>query len=374
MAIFNSLEQTRYARHFALPQIGIAGQAKLKAAKVVCVGAGGLGSPALLYLAAAGIGQLGIVEDDVVELSNLQRQILYTTDDLQKKKADAAIQHLHQLNPEVSLISHPVRLTHENALEILSGYDYVVDGTDNFSSRYLINDACFHLKKPLIYGSISQFQGLCTVFNAPGGPCYRCLYDTPPPANTIQNCAEGGVLGILPGLIGSLQALEVMKLILEIGEPLIGKCLIVDALTLAFKQFILPVSPECRLCAKREPFDTLPDHTQIDCQMNTVIPEITVKEFYAQQQQPSCPILLDVRETFEYEICHLGGKLIPLSQLPHQVENLDKNQSYVVHCKSGGRSAEAVRFLQQCGFVHVKNLKGGIVAWHQEIDSTISLY
>ncbi len=370
---FSSLELTRYSRQFALPDVGLAGQEKLKSAKVLCIGAGGLGSPVLLYLAAAGIGTLGIVDEDTVELSNLQRQILYTTNDLALGKAATAKERLLELNPYGHIITHPVRLTHDNALEILQDYDIVVDGTDNFYTHYLINDACFHLKKPLVYASIAQFEGQCSVFNVKEGPCYRCLYAAPPPEGLIPNCAEGGVFGVLPGLVGTLQAIEVIKLILNLGQSLVGRLLTINTLSMQFQEWPIQRDPGCRLCVQHQAFDTLPHHMPAACTLLNV-PEITTSEFAALKERGIDYVLLDVREEYEYAICNLGGKLIPLSQLPQFVPFLDKNALYIVHCKVGGRGSKAVKMMQEQGFNSVKNMRGGIVAWIKEIDPQMAVY
>jgi sulfur-carrier protein adenylyltransferase/sulfurtransferase len=370
---FSPSELTRYSRQFALPDVGLAGQEKLKSAKVLCIGAGGLGSPVLLYLAAAGVGTLGIVDDDTVELSNLQRQILYTTNDLVREKATTAKERLLQLNPHVRIITHSMRLMHDNALEIIQDYDIVVDGTDNFYTHYLINDACFHLKKPLVYASIAQFEGHCSVFNVNGGPCYRCLYAAPPPEGLIPNCAEGGVFGVLPGLVGTLQTIEVIKLILNLGQSLVGRLLTINTLSMQFQEWPIQRDPHCRLCAQQQAFDTLPHHVPAACTPFN-IPEITVSEFVALKERGVNYVLLDVREEYEYAICNLGGKLIPLSQLPQQLPFLDKTVLYIVHCKIGGRGSKAVKMMQEQGFSSVKNIRGGILAWIQEIDPQMAVY
>lgn len=368
---FSPLELTRYSRQFALPDVGIEGQEKLKKAKVLCIGAGGLGSALLLYLAAAGVGIIGIVDDDTVELSNLQRQVLYTTNDLGLEKASTAKERLLQLNPEIQIITHPLRLTHDNALQILQGYDIVVDGTDNFYSHYLINDATFHLKKPLVYASIAQFEGHCTVFNA-GDGCYRCLYAAPPPEGLIPNCAEGGVFGVLPGLVGTIQAIEVIKLILNLGQSLSGRLLTINTLDMQFQEWPLQRDPNCRLCTHNQTFDTLPHHVPTCITLN--VPEITVSELYALQKQGVPYILLDVREAYEYAICNLGGELIPLAQLSQQLPLLDKNLLYIVHCKAGARGCKAVKMMQEQGFNSVKNMRGGILAWIREFEPQLPVY
>jgi len=378
MLNFTPEELLRYSRHFNLSQVGVTGQAKLKAAKVLCIGAGGLGSPLLLYLAAAGVGTIGIIDGDVVEASNLQRQILFTSQDIQRKKVVAAAEHLRQLNPHIQLVLFDELLTHDNALDIINQFDLVADGTDNFATRYLVNDACFHLKKPNVYASIFQFEGQCSIFNAQDGPCYRCLYDAPPPAGLIPNCAEGGVLGVLPGLLGTIQATEVIKYIIGAGDPLIGRLLLVNALTMQFQ--VLPVlrNPNCRLCTHQQAFDTLlPHHIQTCFKENQTMDEITVKELQQLMDQKTDFQLIDVREPHEYAICNLGGKLIPLAQLPlrlDELDELDKNQLIILHCKAGGRSMQALQLLKSAGFSNVKHVLGGVLAWAKEIDQEMTVY
>jgi adenylyltransferase/sulfurtransferase len=370
-------ELLRYSRHFSLPNVGMEGQKRLAQAKVLCVGAGGLGSPLLLYLTAAGVGTLGIVDDDVVELSNLQRQILYNTEDLQQSKTQCAETKLKQLNPHVNIIRHNERLTKDNALNIIRQYDIIADGTDNFATRYLVNDACFHAKKPNVYASIFQFEGQCSVFTTENGPCYRCLYDAPPPAGLIPNCAEGGVFGVLPGLLGTLQATEVIKLILRIGEPLIGRLLTVDALAMRFREFQLQINPDCRLCVHHQAFESLPNHDLAACDIPLVEPDnlhsMTVHELAKLEAHNADFQLLDVREPFEYQICNLQAKLIPLGELPFRLNELDKSKLVVVHCKAGPRSERAAILLREAGF-NVKFLEGGILAWINEIDPSLKVY
>lgn len=367
-------EFIRYSRHFTLPSVGVEGQKKLKTARVLCVGAGGLGSPLLLYLAAAGVGTLGIIDSDGVELSNLQRQILYNTDDLHLSKVNIAKAKLAKLNPNIKIISYKKNLSKINALKIIENFDIVADGTDNFISRYIINDACFHLKKPYVYASVFQFEGHCSVFNAKNGPCYRCLYASPPHEGLIPNCAEAGVFGVLPGLIGTIQAIEVLKLILNIGESLIGKLLTVNTLTMQFQTFAIQGDPNCCLCVYQQPFHTLSYHYSSRECASSVLPEITVQQLWDLKQQNANYILIDVREPYEYAICHLGGRLIPLSQLKNELATFDKEQFFIVHCKTGCRSQEAVKIMLKDGFCWVKSLAGGIVAWAKEIDNTLSVY
>lgn len=375
----NAEEMSRYSRHIMLPQIGIKGQEQLKAAKVLCIGAGGLGSSLMLYLAAAGVGTIGIIDDDHIDISNLQRQVLYATHDLQQKKALVARDKLTALNPCINIIPYVERLTKDNALNIISQYDMVADGTDNFNTRFLINDACFHLKKINIYASIFQFEGQCSIFTAPNGPCYRCLYDEPP-VNLIPNCAESGVLGVLPGLLGTLQANEVIKVILKIGRPLVGRLLTVNALDLKFQEFELPQNPKCRLCGLNQPFDTLPRYENDSCQQSVnhqpahSLNAVNVQQLYSLIQEDADFILLDVREPEEYAICNLNGYLIPLNELPYKHQNLDKSKHIIVHCKSDARSIAAVKLLQNAGFPLVSYLAGGIQAWSEQIDTTMPRY
>lgn len=354
-------ELSRYNRQIILPHIGAHGQERLKNAKVLCIGAGGLASPALLYLCAAGVGTLGIVDADVVDVSNLQRQILYHNHDVGQSKVAAAKAHLQALNPLTQLIIHAEHFSVRNAQALIAAYDIIIDATDNFSTRYLINAACFHQQKPYVSASVLQFQGQCAVFTAANGPCYRCLYDVPPlPAQ--PNCAESGVLGVVPGLLGTLQATEVLKLILGIGTPLIGQVLTVDVLSLQFQLFSLPRNPDCQLCGKQQEFDFLPHQQQETCTM-TSLNFISAEELRQLQQQHADFILLDVREPDEYAAANLGGVLIPLAELPARVTELDKNKRVVVHCKAGPRSERAAAFLLAAGFRDVAVLQGGIMAW-----------
>lgn len=371
----NQDEILRYSRHFSLPNVGSQGQLKLKNAKVLCIGAGGLGSPLLLYLAAAGIGTLGIVDNDTVDVSNLQRQVLYTTADVGQKKVSAAKARLQALNPHINITRHDARLTADNALELINQYDIVADGTDNFATRYLVNDACWHLKKPNVYASIFQFEGQCSIFSAPNGPCYRCLYDAPPPAGLVPNCAEGGVFGILPGLLGSLQATEVLKLILGIGDPLIGRLLTVDSLTMRFREFAVQRNPGCRLCTHQQSFASLPNHDMEVCQVGSLpATSISVQELAILLKNNTDLLLLDVRESHEYDICNLAGKSIPLGQLSQRLHELDKSSAIVIHCKSGARSAQACLLLEKAGFKNVRNLDGGILAWAKHVDPSVPTY
>lgn len=342
-----------------LPEVGVSGQQKLSSAKVICVGAGGLGSPVLLYLAAAGVGTLGIVDDDVVDISNLQRQIIYRERDLGHKKVHCAKRHLTSQNASTQIHTYDQKLTQQNAISLLNDYDIVVDCTDNFTTHYLINDVCCHLRKPLVAASIHQFEGQCSVFSTPGGPCYRCFYPSIP--DSIPSCQEAGVLGVLPGLLGTIQATEVIKLILDIGQSLKGRLLTVNALTMQFREFILEKNPECILCHNHP---SLSYFQESRCMQ---IEEVTVNELLELQAQKKDLLVLDVRESSEYEADNMNGKLIPLGQLPDRLDELDRDQLIIVHCKSGGRSSRAVAYLMGEGFKNVKNLKGGITAWREVV-------
>jgi sulfur-carrier protein adenylyltransferase/sulfurtransferase len=375
-------EVLRYSRHLIIPEIGMKGQKLLKASRVLIIGAGGLGSPLGLYLAAAGVGTLGIVDFDEVELTNLQRQVLHSTKDLGKPKLESARETIHDLNPHVRVIGHEVRLSSENALDILKEYDVVVDGTDNFATRYLVNDACVILGKPNVYGSIFRFDGQVTVFDAKRGPCYRCLYPAPPPPGLIPSCAEGGVLGVLPGIIGTLQALETIKLIVRQGDPLIGRLLLFDALQMKFRELKLKKDPGCPICGEHPAIHELMDYEEF-CGVkphphahhgNMEEREITVQQLKEKLDRGEDFQLVDVREPHEYEIVNLGGKLIPLRTLPERVQELDPSKEIIVHCKVGERSQRAAEFLRSVGFENVKNLAGGIRAWAEEIDRGMARY
>ena len=374
-------EIKRYGRHLIMPEVGLEGQKKLKAASVLLVGAGGLGSPVALYLAAAGVGRIGIVDYDVVEYSNLHRQILHSTQDVGKPKLQSAKERINGINPHVDVLTHETQLTSANALEILRDYDVIVDGTDNFPTRYLVNDACALLKKPNVYGSIFRFDGQVSVFYAEQGPCYRCLYSEPPPPGLVPSCAEGGVLGVLPGIIGTIQASETIKLILGIGEPLIGKLLLLDALKVQFRQLKLRKNPECPICSEHPTIDKLIDYEAF-CGV-TPEPEngreqkkfeISIFDLKEQLDRGDDVLILDVREPHEYEIVNMGGYLIPLGDLPKRVHELDSAREIVVHCHHGPRSARAVAFLQQMGFQKVRNLVGGIDQWAATVDPTLPRY
>ncbi|HXZ13942.1 MAG TPA: molybdopterin-synthase adenylyltransferase MoeB [Candidatus Sulfotelmatobacter sp.] len=374
-------EILRYSRHLIMPEVGMEGQLKLKQAKVLCIGTGGLGAPLGLYLAAAGVGRIGLVDFDAVDSTNLQRQILFSTQDVGRPKIEAASERLHGLNPDIQIDPIEARLTSENALDILKDYDVVVDGTDNFPTRYLVNDACVLLGKPNVYGSIFRFEGQVTIFGHPGGPCYRCLYPEPPPPGLVPSCAEGGVLGVLPGIVGAIQAAEALKLILGKGESLIGRLLLFDALAMRFRELKLRKNPECPACGEHPTISRLIDYAEF-CGIRgeeapvpqTTVPEITPKELKARLDRGDDIFILDVREPHEYQICNLGGNLIPLGDLSKRVNELDSSREIVAHCRSGKRSAEAVEFLRSAGFRKVLNLKGGILAWSDEVDPSTPKY
>jgi sulfur-carrier protein adenylyltransferase/sulfurtransferase len=374
-------EVQRYSRHLIMPEVGMEGQLKLKRARVLAIGTGGLGAPLGLYLAAAGVGHLGLVDFDVVDSSNLQRQVTFTTADVGKPKSEAAKARLSALNPAIEIVSYETRLTSDNALELFRDYDIIVDGTDNFPTRFLVNDACVLLGKPNVYGSIFRFEGQATVFGYPGGPCYRCLYPEPPPPGLVPSCAEGGVLGVLPGIVGSIQAMETIKLILGTGEPLVGRLLLFDALAMRFRELKLKKNPDCALCGTHRTITKLIDYEEF-CgirgeetpAMTDGIQEITATELKARQDRGDKLFILDVREPHEYQICNLNGKLIPLGELPRRVNELDSSVEMVVHCRSGKRSADAIHFLQTAGFKKLWNLKGGVLAWADEVDPRMPKY
>ncbi|HEV3255175.1 MAG TPA: molybdopterin-synthase adenylyltransferase MoeB [Candidatus Acidoferrales bacterium] len=374
-------EILRYSRHLIMPEVGMEGQLKLKQAKVLLVGTGGLGAPLGLYLAAAGVGRLGLVDFDIVDFTNLQRQILFSSSDVGRPKLAAAADRLKGLNPEIRIDLHETRLTSANALDLLREYDIVVDGTDNFPTRYLVNDACLLLGKPNVYGSIFRFDGQITVFGYPGGPCYRCLYPEPPPPGLVPSCAEGGVLGVLPGIVGAIQAAETIKLILGAGDPLVGRLLLFDALQMRFRELKLRRNPECPLCGDHRTITALIDYAQF-CGVRGeeapssagAVPEITPRDLKARLDRGDSLFILDVREPHEYQICNLGGHLIPLGELSRRVSELDSSREIVAHCRSGKRSAEAVEFLRGAGFRKIWNLKGGILAWSDEVDPSVPKY
>ncbi|MDP8952092.1 MAG: molybdopterin-synthase adenylyltransferase MoeB [Actinomycetota bacterium] len=374
-------EIARYSRHLIMPEVALDGQKKLKAARVLTVGAGGLGSPLAMYLAAAGVGTLGIVDFDVVDESNLQRQIIHGTSDLGRPKMESARDRIADINPNVRVEAYEEPLSSENALEIFEDFDIVVDGTDNFPTRYLVNDACVLLDKPNVYGSIFRFEGQASVFYAKEGPCYRCLYPEPPPPGLVPSCAEGGVLGILPGAIGTIQATETVKLILGIGEPLIGRLLLYDALGMRFREMKLRKHPSCPICGENPTVTELIDYQEF-CGITQAqeqsaaneVPEITVKELKERLENGKDVTVLDVREPYEYEVANIGARLIPLGELPERLVELDKDETFAIHCRTGARSANAVRLLQDAGFQNVYNVKGGIIAWSEEIDPSVPKY
>ncbi len=373
-------EILRYSRHLIMPEVGMEGQQKLKAARVLCIGAGGLGSPLALYLAAAGVGTLGIVDFDVVDFTNLQRQIIHSTADVGRKKLDSAAEKLKAINPFVNVKKIETRLSSANALELFRDFDIIADGTDNFPTRYLVNDACVLTGKPNVYGSIFRFEGQASVFATEEGPCYRCLYPEPPPPGLVPSCAEGGVLGILPGLVGVMQATEVIKLILGAGEPLIGRLLLIDALGMKFRELKLRKNPDCPACGTHPTITQLIDYNEFcgirgeEKPVETGIPEMQVEELKRRLDAGENLYVLDVREPHEYQICNIGGHLIPLGDLPKRVNELDSSREIVAHCRSGVRSAKAVGFLQQAGFKKVHNLAGGILAWADRIDPKMPKY
>ena len=375
-------EILRYSRHLIMPEVGMEGQLKLKNASILLVGTGGLGAPLGLYLSAAGIGRIGLVDFDVVDFTNLQRQVIHGTKDVGRKKLDSAADKMLDINPNIKIDRYETALDSSNALDILKPYDIVIDGTDNFPTRYLVNDACVILKKPNVYGSIFRFEGQASIFGYPGGPCYRCLYPEPPPPGLVPSCAEGGVLGILPGTIGLIQATEAVKLILGIGEPLVGRLLLYDALAMRFRELTLRRNPECPVCGDHPTVTKLIDYQQF-CGMphREEAPVATAQEGDIDPVEVKAKIdrgddfqLIDVREPHEYQICSIPtAKLIPLGELPKRVNELDRNREIVAHCKSGVRSGKAVDFLKQAGF-RARNMKGGILAWSDKVDPRVPKY
>lgn len=379
----NQDEILRYSRHLIMPEVGVDGQEKLKAGRVLLVGTGGLGSPAALYLAAAGVGTLGLIDFDKVDFSNLQRQIIHSTLSVGKSKVESARQRLSEINPNVKVVTHEAMLTKDNILDILKDYDILLDGTDNFQTRYLVNDACVFQKKPFVYGSIFRFDGQATVFYPGRGPCYRCLFAEPPPPGMVPSCAEGGVLGILPGVIGVIQATEVVKLLIGKGEPLIGRLMLYDALKMNFREVKFRKNPKCPVCSDRPTITELQDYDafcgltrgQEEKTVTNGMPEISAKELKARMDRKEKLVLLDVREPNEFQINRLpGAKLIPLGSVPERVHELDSADEIVVNCHFGGRSAKAVQFLQKAGFKKVKNLTGGIDAWSTDVDPSVPRY
>jgi adenylyltransferase/sulfurtransferase len=374
-------EILRYSRHLIMPEVGMNGQLKLKQARVLLIGAGGLGAPLGLYLAAAGVGHLGIVDFDVVDFTNLQRQVTFSTSDVGRPKLDATKDRLAAMNPAIEIETYETRLTSANALDLFRGYDIVVDGTDNFPTRYLVNDACVLLGKRNVYGSIFRFEGQVSIFGAPDGPCYRCLYPEPPPPGLVPSCAEGGVLGVLPGIVGAIQAIEAIKLVLGTGDPLIGRLLLFDALGMKFRELKLKKNPACPLCGPNPTIMKLIDYEEF-CGIRgeeapapvSTVPEMTPRELKARLDRGDDLFILDVREPHEYQICNLKGYLIPLGDVPKRVHELDSSREIVAHCRSGKRSAEAAEFLRKAGFRKIWNLKGGILAWSDEVDPSVPKY
>jgi len=378
-------EIQRYARHLIMPEVAMEGQKRLKAAKVLCIGTGGLGSPLSLYLAAAGVGTLGLADFDVVDVSNLQRQIIHFTSDVGRPKIDSAEEKLKAVNPGLTIIRHEHTVDSSNALEMFAGYDVIVDGTDNFPTRYLVNDACVLLGKPNVYGSIFRFDGQATVFFPPHGPCYRCLYPEPPPPDLVPNCAEGGVLGILPGLIGVVQATETVKLILGAGTPLIGRLLLYDALEMTFREMKVRKNRRCPICGDSPTIRELIDYQEFCGVRHNASPPasggakapdgITPGELKALLDGRERPLILDVRNPEEIAICRIAGSVvIPLPELSSRLGELDRSRAIVVHCKSGVRSAKAIAVLQGAGFAQLRNLEGGILGWIKEVDPSLPVY
>lgn len=371
-------EVLRYSRHLIMPEVTLEGQERLKRARVLCVGAGGLGSPLTLYLAAAGVGTIGVVEYDAVDLTNLQRQVLYGTGDVGRPKLDAAVARLASLNPEIKIVPHPVRLTSENVMEILRGYDVVADGTDNFPTRYLVNDASVLLGKPNVYASIFRFDGQVSVFDAARGPCYRCLFPEPPPPGMVPSCAEGGVLGVLPGIVGSLQALEVLKFVLGVGEPLVGRLVLFEALGFTFREIAIAKDPSCAVCGAA-PTITAPIDYDAFCGVGpreeAGVPAISVEDLNARRVAGEHFDLLDVRERHEWEIARIpGATLFPLSEIPSRLHELDSARAYTISCHRGIRSLQAYHLLRRAGFEKLRILEGGVDAWAERIDPEMPRY
>ncbi len=379
-------EVKRYSRHLIMPEVGVEGQEKLKSGSVLCIGAGGLGSPAALYLAAAGVGRIGIVDFDVVDFSNLQRQVIHSTADVGRSKLASAKDRLLALNPHITIDTYETALSSKNALELFKPYDVILDGTDNFPTRYLTNDACVLLGKPNAYGSIFRFEGQASVFATKDGPCYRCLYPEPPPPGLVPSCAEGGVLGVLPGVVGTIQATEAIKLIMGIGEPLIGRFLIYDALRMKFRELKLKKDPDCPVCGTHPTVRELIDYEQF-CGVAPAAPEVAVtsasnnetetdvKELKRKIDAKEDFFLLDVREPNEFQIGRIpGSTLIPLGEVPQRVNEIPRGKEIIVHCKMGARSARAASFLREQGYANVKNLKGGILDWSDKIDPSVPKY
>jgi adenylyltransferase/sulfurtransferase len=375
-------ELQRYSRHLTLPEVGRAGQERLKQARVLCIGMGGLGSPAAMYLAAAGVGTLGLVDFDAVDVTNLQRQIIHGTSDVGRPKLVSAAERLHEINPGVRLELHDARFSPDNALDLVRGHDVVLDGSDNFSTRYLVNDACVIAGRPNAYGSIFRFEGQASVFAMPEGPCYRCLHPEPPPAGLIPGCAEGGVFGVLPGIIGTIQATETLKLLLGVGEPLVGRFLIYDALRMRFRELRLPKDPECPVCGATPGIRELREYEEF-CRpgsptVRSISPagdDMTVRELKARMERGDPPLVVDVREPYEFDICRIpGAVLIPLARLADRLSELDPGREVILQCKSGARSARATALLRDRGFVNARNLAGGILAWIDQVDPSQPKY
>ena len=383
--ILSTEESTRYARHLLLPEVGLEGQKRLRRSRVLLIGAGGLGSPVSMYLAAAGVGTIGMVDFDVVDATNLQRQILHGTSDLGRLKLDSAADSLREINPHVVVEAIRERLTSQNALEVLEGYDLVVDGTDNFPTRYLVNDACVLMGIPNVYGSIFRFDGQASVFWGARGPCYRCLFAEPPPPGMVPSCAEGGVLGVLPGIIGTIQATEAIKLLLGVGETLLGRLLMLDALRMRFREIRLRKDPECPVCGENPTVHELIDYEQF-CgitpeheleQEMASIPEIDPAELKARLDRGDRLTIIDVREPHEWDIANLeplGARLIPMNEIPERIGEIDSSEEIVLQCRSGARSARVLEYMREHGFERLHNLRGGINAWSEEVDSSVPKY
>lgn len=378
---FSREEYLRYNRHIIMPEVGEEGQKKLKDGRALIIGAGGLGSPIALYLAAAGMGTIGLVDFDIVDASNLQRQILHSTSQIGKSKLESAAKRLSDVNPHIDVISHQTKLTSKNALRILTEYDIIIDGTDNFPTRYLVNDACVLLGKPNVYGSIFRFDGQVSLFDARTGPCYRCLYPSPPPAELVPNCAEAGVIGVLPGIIGTLQALEAIKFILGIGDLLTGRLLVFDGLAMQFQEMRLRKNSDCPICGTHPTIHELIDYEEFCGYSNNISKKehtqdmnILPKELHARLQRGDAITIIDVREQFEFEICNIGGLLIPLGLLSERLASIPIEREIVTLCHHGIRSAQAAKLLREAGFTNVKNLAGGIDAWSRDVDTNVQRY
>ncbi len=377
-------EVLRYSRHLIMPEVGVDGQEKLKSANILLIGCGGLGSPLGMYLSAAGVGHLGLVDFDVTDFTNLQRQVIFGTQDVGRPKVDASRDRIAMINPNVKVTTYRTKLTSENVMDIFKDYDIIIDGTDNFPTRYLVNDACVFLKKPNVYGSIFRFEGQATIFWGEKGPCYRCLYPEPPPPGMVPSCAEGGVLGILPGTIGLIQATEAVKLILGKGDPLIGRLLLYNALDMRFREVTLQKDPDCPVCSEKPTITSLIDYEQFcgiglgqeEATVSTNgVPEITALELKKMVDDHAKFVLVDVREPHEYQIAKIpGSRLIPLGEVMQRAAELDTADDIIVHCRSGARSAKAIQSLQKLGFKRLRNLKGGIMAWSQDVDPTVPQY